>query len=98
MRTKSQAHAVTPPVVQPMFIDIHAASAALGLSVFAVRTICWNKLLRPVRQGKKYLFTPQMLTELRDKLVSGQVVLPASPSKSAKPQAINIHRRTRRAA
>ena len=75
------------PAVQPMFLDIQAASAALGLSVFAVRNICWNKLLRPVRHGKKYLFTPQMLTELRDKLVSGQVVLPASPSKPAKSKA-----------
>jgi hypothetical protein len=85
MKTKPQP-AVALPAVQPMFVDIHAAAAALGLSVFAVRNICWNKLLRPVRHGKKYLFTPQMLTELRDKLVSGQVTLPASPHKSAKPR------------
>jgi hypothetical protein len=75
------------PAVQPMFLDIQAASAVLGLSVFAVRNICWHKLLRPVRHGKKYLFTPQMLTELRDKLVSCQVVLPAAPSKPAKSKA-----------
>ena len=83
MKTKPQA-AVALPAVQPMFVDIHAASAALGLSVFAVRTICWNKLLRPVRHGKKYLFTLQMLTELRDKLVSGQVTLPVSPVKPSR--------------
>jgi hypothetical protein len=78
---------VSTPAVQPMFLDIQVASAVLGLSVFAVRNICWHKLLRPVRHGKKYLFTPQMLTEFRDKLVSGQVVLPASPSKPAKSKA-----------
>src|ERR1700676_2779615 len=85
---QQQPQVVSAPTsaIQPMFVDIQAASAALGISVFAVRNICWNKLLRPVRHGKKYLFTPQMLTELRDKLVSGQVVFPASPTKSAKPK------------
>ena len=69
--------AVAVPSPEPLLGDIRFAAARLGISVFAVRNLCWHKLLRPVRHGKKYLFAPASLTELADKLVRGEVQFPA---------------------
>jgi len=70
--------------VTPLFVDIQFAARQLGVSIFAVRNLCWNKLLTPVRQGRKYLFTSAMLTELAAKLSSGEVEFPRVPTRKPK--------------
>jgi hypothetical protein len=74
---------------QPLLVDIRVAATILGVSVFAVRNLCWNRdtkrVLKPVRQGLKFLFSPAALTECAAKLVSGEIQFPATPVK-AKPK------------
>jgi len=69
--------------VSPLLVDIHIAASTLGISVFAVRNLCWHRetvrLLKPVRQGLKFLFSPDALTEFAAKLVAGEVQFPATP-------------------
>ena len=69
----------------PLLVDIRTASSMLGVSVFAVRNLCWHRetacVLRPVRQGLKFLFSPATLTEFAQKLVSGEIQFPATPTK-----------------
>jgi hypothetical protein len=72
------------PAVAPLLVDIRFASRMLGVSVFAIRNLCWHRKLKPVRQGKKYLFAPASLTDLAAKLVSGEVTFPPVPPKKAK--------------
>jgi hypothetical protein len=78
--------AVSTPAVQPLLVDIRAAGAILGISVFAVRNLCWNpqtkRVLRPVRHGLKFLFSSAALTEFAAKLVSGEIQFPATPIKA----------------
>lgn len=74
------------PAVEPLLVDIRTAARLLGISVFAVRNLCWHRetvrLLKPVRQGLKFLFSPAVLTEFATKLVSGEVRFPATPTKA----------------
>lgn len=86
----SKTSSAIPEVSQPpLLVDIRTAALTLGISVFAVRNLCWHRetarLLRPVRQGLKFLFSPAALTEFAQKLVSGEVQFPATPVK-AKPR------------
>jgi hypothetical protein len=77
--------AVAVPTAVPLLIDIKAAAQMLGTSVFAVRVLCWNPktahILKPVRHGLQFMFSPAALVELRDALVAGTVTFPRSPSK-----------------
>jgi len=77
------------PSVEPLLVDIRTAARMLGITVFAVRNLCWHRetarLLRPVRQGLKFLFSPAALTEFASKLITGEVQFPATPVK-AKPR------------
>jgi hypothetical protein len=74
------------PAAQPLLVDIRAAATMLGISVFAVRNLCWNRdtkrVLKPVRQGLKFLFSPTALNDFAAKLVSGEVQFPATPTKA----------------
>jgi hypothetical protein len=79
---------VSSPAVPPtaLFIDIRTAASTLGVSVFAVRNLCWHRetarILKPVRQGLKFLFSPAALTEFAAKLVAGEIQFPATPVKA----------------
>jgi hypothetical protein len=74
------------PSVEPLLVDIRTAAQKLGVSVFAVRNLCWNRdtarVLKPVRQGLKFLFSPAALSEFATKLVNGEVQFPATPVKA----------------
>jgi hypothetical protein len=89
MVSKNSFAAVVPEVSQrpaPLLVDIRTAAQMLGTSVFSVRNLCWHReharLLHPVRQGKKYLFSPEVLTSFVAKLVSGEVQFPPTPTKA----------------
>jgi hypothetical protein len=88
----SQKSAVAVPSVslsQPLLVDIHEAARLLSTSVFGVRVLCWDPktvaILKPVRHGLRYLFSPIAIQELAAALVAGKIEFPKSPSKS-KPQ------------
>jgi len=70
----------------PLLVDIRSAATLLGISVFAVRNLCWNPstkhVLKPVRHGLKFLFSPSALTECAAKLVSGEIQFPPTPTKT----------------
>ena len=72
----------------PLLVDIQTAAQILGVSVFAIRNLCWHRetklILKPVRQGLKFLFSPAALQEFAEKLVRGEVQFPATPSKPRK--------------
>lgn len=72
----------------PLLVDIRAAAAMLGISVFAVRNLCWNaetkRVLKPIRQGLKLLFSPAALNDFAAKLVAGELYFPATPAKARK--------------
>jgi hypothetical protein len=78
---------ISAPVVPPvaLLVDIRAAAATLGISVFAVRNLCWNpqtkRVLKPVRQGLKFLFSPAALNDFAAALIRGEVQFPPTPSK-----------------
>jgi hypothetical protein len=76
--------ALSAVVVTPLFKDIRYAAARLGTTVFNVRTLVWNHLLKPIRQGQKFLFTEEMLIELAAELASGKVEFPKVPAKKPK--------------
>jgi hypothetical protein len=85
MRSKQPAavpSVVALPVV-PLLINLKQASAQLGITPFALRNLLWHgktrHLLKPVRQGLKYLFSPAVLTEFAAKLVAGEVEFPRTP-------------------
>jgi hypothetical protein len=73
------------PKPSPLLVDIRTAASTLGVSVFAVRNLCWHRetarVLKPVRHGLKFLFSPTALTECAAKLVSGEIQFPATPIK-----------------
>ena len=74
-RTSSAALAPQAPQSRPpLLVDIRAAAQTLGISVFAVRNLCWHRetarVLKPVRHGLKFLFSPAALTEFAQKVVS----------------------------
>jgi hypothetical protein len=73
------------PAAQPLLVDIRVAAQMMGISVFAVRNLCWNpstkRVLKPVRQGLKFLFSPSALNEFANALVRGEVQFPPAPSK-----------------
>jgi hypothetical protein len=75
-----------PQSAPPLLVDIHTAAQTLGISVFAVRNLCWHRetarVLKPVRHGLKFLFSPAALTEFTQKLVSGEVHFPPTPAKT----------------
>jgi len=75
-----------PAASIPLLVDIRAAAQTLGISVFAVRNLCWHAqhraMLAPVRQGAKYLFSPAKLTDFAAALVSGRIEFPATPTKT----------------
>jgi hypothetical protein len=91
LRNKDSIATAVPslPAV-PLLVPIKTASQMLGVSVFAMRVLCWNPkasgILRPVRHGAAYLFAPAALKELADALVSGKIEFPRSPSKSKTPK------------
>jgi hypothetical protein len=92
MASKTSSAAAVPEFSQlpaPLLVDIRTAARTLGISVFAVRNLCWHRetarLLRPVRHGLKFLFSPTALTDFAAKLVEGEVQFPATPAK-AKPR------------
>jgi hypothetical protein len=74
-----------------LLVDIRVAATMLGISVFAVRNLCWNpptkRVLKPVRHGLKFLFSPSALTECAAKLVSGDIQFPATPTKTKRTKA-----------
>ena len=74
------------PTPAPLLVDIRTAARILGISVFAVRNLCWNRdtkrVLKPVRQGLKFLFSPAALNDCAAKLVLGEIVFPATPVKT----------------
>jgi hypothetical protein len=76
------------PTPAPLLVDIRVAAAMLGISIFAVRNLCWNRetkrVLKPVRQGLKFLFSPPALNDFAAKLVAGEIQFPATPTKSRK--------------
>jgi hypothetical protein len=73
------------PAPAPLLVDIRTAASTLGISVFAVRNLCWHRetarILKPVRHGLKFLFSPAALNEFAAKLVSGEIQFPATPVK-----------------
>jgi len=79
---------ISSPAIPPvaLLIDIRTAASTLGISVFAVRNLCWHRetarILKPVRQGLKFLFSPAALNEFAAKLVAGEVRFPATPVKA----------------
>jgi len=77
---------VSPFTPAPLLVDIRTAASTLGISVFAVRNLCWHRetarILKPVRHGLKFLFSPAALNEFATKLVSGEVQFPATPVKA----------------
>jgi hypothetical protein len=79
------------PTPAPLFVDIRTAASTLGISVFAVRNLCWHRetarILKPVRHGLKFLFSPAALTEFAAKLVSGETQFPATPTKMKRKRA-----------
>jgi hypothetical protein len=81
--TKSAVPTVAIPPVVPLLINLKQASAQLGVTPFALRNLLWHDktrhLLKPVRQGLKYLFSPAVLTEFAAKLVAGEVEFPRTP-------------------
>jgi hypothetical protein len=68
-------------IIQPFFKDIKYASQRLGISIYAVRVLIWNRLVRPVRKGSAYLFTEPQLLELAGKLASGEFTFPKVPTR-----------------
>jgi|SRR5271156_6647732 len=78
--------AVTVSSAVPLLVDIKAAAQTLGISVFAVRNLCWHPqhrtLLAPVRQGAKYLFHPAKLSAFVDALIAGKISFPSTPVKT----------------
>jgi hypothetical protein len=92
MSVSKQPTAVAVPSLPaspiPLLVDIRTAAQTLGISVFAVRNLCWHQhhctLLAPVRLGAKYLFSPAKLAEFAAALVAGRIEFPATPTK-AKP-------------
>jgi hypothetical protein len=85
-RTSSAALALEASQSRPpLLVDIRTAAQILGISVFAVRNLCWHRetarVLKPVRHGLKFLFSPDSLTEFATKLVAGEVRFPATPLK-----------------
>jgi hypothetical protein len=73
----------------PLLVDIRTAASTLGISVFAVRNLCWHRetarILKPIRHGLKFLFSPAALNDFAAALVRGEVAFPATPVK-AKPR------------
>ena len=76
---------LSSPALQPLLVDIRTAAAILGISIFAVRNLCWNpqtkRALKPVRQGLKFLFSPPALNDFAAKLVAGEIQFPQTPTK-----------------
>jgi hypothetical protein len=94
-KQQSAIHAVSAvavPLAIPLLIDIKAAAQMLGISVFAVRVLCWDpktaRILKPIRHGLQFMFSPAALVELRDALVAGTVQFPRSPSKPKSKRAV----------
>jgi hypothetical protein len=87
VRRNSSEAAMPVASPAPLLVDIRTAASTLGISVFAVRNLCWNpqtkRVLKPVRHGLKFLFSPAALNEFATKLVSGEVQFPATPTKTA---------------
>jgi hypothetical protein len=74
------------PTPAPLFVDIRTAASTLGITVFAVRNLCWHRetarILKPIRHGLKFLFTPTALNEFAAKLVAGEIHFPSTPVKA----------------
>jgi hypothetical protein len=68
-------------IIQPIFKDIRYAAQRMGLTVYAMRVLVWNRLVRPVKKGQAYLFTEKMIEELGVKLASGELEFPRVPSR-----------------
>src|SRR6266700_8269382 len=89
MVRRNLSEAAMPEVCQspvPLLVDIRVAAITLGISIFAVRNLCWHRetarVLKPVRHGLKFLFSPVALRECAAKLVSGEIQFPATPTKT----------------
>ena len=76
---------VSEPTPAPLLIDIRTAASTLGVSVFAIRNLCWHRetarILKPVRQGLKFLFSPAALNDFAAALIRGEVQFPPTPLK-----------------
>jgi hypothetical protein len=84
---KRQAELSSPAIPSvALLVDIRTAASTLGVSVFAVRNLCWHRetarILKPVRHGLKFLFSPAALNEFAAKLVAGEVQFPSTPVKT----------------
>lgn len=85
MKRISKPEVPSPEVPRPLLVDIRTAATMLGVSVFAIRNLCWHRetarILKPIRHGLKFLFSPVALNEFAAKLVSGEIQFPATPTK-----------------
>jgi hypothetical protein len=74
-----------PATPAPLLVDLKSAAKILGVTPFCVRNCCWHdeqrQILKPVRHGQKYLFSPAALADFAAKLVSGEIEFPATPVK-----------------
>ena len=74
---KKEPQPVVSPAIEPLFIDIRSAALRLGVTVWCIRNLVWAKTLRPVKHGRKYLFSPADLIALSERLREGSVTFPA---------------------
>jgi excisionase family DNA binding protein len=69
--SKKQKSEINPSLPDPFFVDIHEAARRLGVKVWTVRTLCWSKQIRYVRQGRrKFLFAPEDLRSYAEQLLA----------------------------
>jgi hypothetical protein len=76
---QSEVPTAIPEVVTPLLIPIETASLRLGVTVFAMRNLVWNRLLKPVKHGRRYLFADADLVALAERLRCGEVSFPPTP-------------------
>jgi hypothetical protein len=55
---------------EPLFVDIREAGRRLGFTTWAMRTLCWAKKIRFVKQRRKYLFSPADLRNYAQRLLA----------------------------
>jgi len=59
------------PVIQPRLLDVRAAAAYLGSTVWFVRTIAWEKKVKAVKFGNRLLFPREELDSFVDRAKAG---------------------------
>lgn len=67
--SKKPQHGIDTFLPEPLFVDIREAARRLGVKIWTVRTLCWSKQIRYVRQGRrKFLFSPEDLRDYAERL------------------------------